>query len=123
MSSVDQPSPSHFPIHDLNDPANASANLYSNVAAASERRSWLQLGRPWFPRSATGRAPRCLARYDLDGPACSPLSCNGLAAEITTNRRCLFDSFGEARQSIETGKFDGSEPGPFRIFRVYALGF
>jgi len=53
-------------------------------------------------------------------PECSPLSCNALAAEIKTNCHCLLDSFDEAKQSLESGKFKHSEPGPFRIFAVYS---
>ena len=55
-------------------------------------------------------------------PECSPLSCNGLAAEVTVNRHCLFGSFDTAKWSLESGRFNGSEPGPFRIFAVYTLG-
>jgi hypothetical protein len=53
-------------------------------------------------------------------PECSPLSCNALAAEIKTNSHCLLESFDEAKQSLESGKFNHSEPGPFRIFAVYS---
>jgi hypothetical protein len=31
------------------------------------------------------------------------------------------DSFEDAKQHLENGKFDNSEPGPFRIFSVYSL--
>jgi hypothetical protein len=54
-------------------------------------------------------------------PECSPLSCNGLATKITTNRHCLFDSFEQAKHSLDAGEFDHAEPGPFRIFAVYTL--
>lgn len=53
-------------------------------------------------------------------PECSPLSCNGLAGEISVNLHCLFDTFNAAYTHLEAGKFDNSEPGPFRIFAVYA---
>ncbi len=56
------------------------------------------------------------------GPECSPLSCNGVAAEVAVNRHCLFESLEQAKSSLEAGKFDHSEPGPFRIFAVYTLG-
>ncbi len=52
---------------------------------------------------------------------CSPLSCNGLADEIKTNRHCLIGSFERAKQCLESGLFLESEPGPFRIFAVYSL--
>lgn len=54
-------------------------------------------------------------------PECSPLSCNSLAALIKTNAHCLLSSFDEAKQSLESGCFNDSEPGPFRIFAVYSL--
>jgi hypothetical protein len=54
-------------------------------------------------------------------PECSPLSCNYLASEIKTNSHCLLESIEEAKQSLESGKFDHSEPGPFRVFAVYTI--
>jgi len=54
-------------------------------------------------------------------PECSPLSCNGLASEIATNRHCLLPSVAAARHLLERGAFDRGEPGPFRIFAVYSL--
>jgi hypothetical protein len=69
-----------------------------------------------------------LAGYDVAtftagaSPECSPLSCNGLAAGVTVNRHCLFESFEQAKGSLEAGKFDHSGPGPFRIFAVHTLG-
>ena len=69
-----------------------------------------------------------LAGYDVTtfsagtSPECSPLSCNGLAAGVTVNRHCLFESFEQAKNLLEAGKFDHSEPGPLRICAVYTLG-
>lgn len=54
-------------------------------------------------------------------PECSPLSCNHLAETLPTNQHCLFESFGEAKHSLEAGKFKECEPGPFRIFAVYTV--
>jgi len=51
---------------------------------------------------------------------CSPLSCNMLATELKTNQHCLLTSFEQTKQLIEAGKFQNSEPGPFRIFAVYS---
>jgi hypothetical protein len=56
-------------------------------------------------------------------PEHSPLSCNGVAAEVATNKVCLVDSFYEARSLIEIGAFDNSEPGPLRIFAVYSVAW
>lgn len=55
------------------------------------------------------------------GPECSPLSCNGLAASLPANARCLFDNFDLARSAVENGDFANSEPGPFRIIAVYKV--
>lgn len=54
-------------------------------------------------------------------PECSPLSCNGLASAIGTNRHCLLDSFAVAKQALEEGGFVNCEPGPYRVFSVYSL--
>lgn len=54
-------------------------------------------------------------------PECSPLSCNALAADISVNQHCLFNTFIEAKEAIERGFFKNSEPGPCRIFAVYTL--
>jgi len=52
-------------------------------------------------------------------PECSPLSCNSLATEIQTNLHCLLPDFDIARHLVGSGKFNDSEPGPYRIFAVY----
>lgn len=54
-------------------------------------------------------------------PDCSPLSCNALADELPVNAHCLFETFQEAKDALEAGKFNHSEPGPFRIFSVYSV--
>ena len=54
-------------------------------------------------------------------PECSPLSCNSLATDIQVNRHCLFDTFEQAVEALEAGKFDDSEPGPYRVFAVYQV--
>lgn len=51
---------------------------------------------------------------------CSPLSCNSLATDVETNRHCLLSSFERAQQLLEEGKFENTEPGPYRIFAVYS---
>lgn len=52
---------------------------------------------------------------------CSPLSCNGYAAEITTNSHCLFESMEDAIQALQTGRLKNCEPGPYRVIAVYSL--
>ena len=54
-------------------------------------------------------------------PECSPLSCNLLATTIQVNRHCLFNAFEEAKEALEGGLFEKSEPGPYRIFAIYTL--
>ena len=54
-------------------------------------------------------------------PECSPLSCNGLANEIPTNKHCLLDDLDEAKRLLESGEFHSDEPGPFRIIAVYEV--
>jgi hypothetical protein len=56
-----------------------------------------------------------------DGPnSHSPLSCNGIAAEVATNEHCLFETIGQAEASLSGQVFTGSEPGPYRIYAVYS---
>ena len=56
-----------------------------------------------------------------NSPQCSPLSCNALAETIPTNEHCLIETFEEAWQAVDDGRFNGSEPGPFRIVAVYSV--
>lgn len=51
-------------------------------------------------------------------PECSPLSCNKMADSIPVNEFCLMDSFDEAKASLDAGRFNMTEPGPFRIMSV-----
>jgi len=59
--------------------------------------------------------------YAKNAPECSPLSCNGMAEEIRTNRHCLLESFGQAYDRLNEGAFNNAEPGPYRIFAVYSV--
>jgi len=59
--------------------------------------------------------------YAGNRPECSPLSCNSLAESVHTNSHCLFETFEEAETSLDTGKFTGCEPGPYRIYAVYTV--
>jgi len=80
---------------------------------------------PSFATSVQEPAEREMVGYDVvtfsvgTSPECSPLSCNSVAAETPVNRHCLFASFEEAFRALESGTFDNSEPGPFRVFAVY----
>jgi len=82
---------------------------------------------PSFPTNVRTPEKKILAGFDVvsssqkNAPECSPLSCNSLANEIQTNAHCLFLDFETAKQLVETGSFNNSEPGPYRIYAVYTL--
>jgi hypothetical protein len=59
--------------------------------------------------------------FGQSAPECSPLSCNGLGEGTTVNSHSLFGSFESAKQALDSGFFEYSEPGPYRIFAVYSL--
>ena len=82
---------------------------------------------PSFPTHVEEPRSAHLEGYDvttfyLNNPQCSPLSCNDLAKKIAVNRHCLFETFNQAKEALEAGKFDNSEEGPFRIIAVFTLG-
>jgi hypothetical protein len=53
----------------------------------------------------------------------SPLSCNGVAGKVSINKHCLFDTFDQAKQAIDSGAFSGGcEEGIYRIFSVAQVG-
>jgi hypothetical protein len=62
-----------------------------------------------------------VAFYARSSPECSPLSCNSMAEELHTNAHCLFESFDEAKRTLDNGSFKNAEPGPYRIFSVYSV--
>jgi hypothetical protein len=80
-----------------------------------------------FATNVVVPAKRSLAGYDVvtfstgNSAECSPLSCNSIAREVSTNEHCLLKSLEEAKRLLEDGKFNNSEPGPFRIFAVYSV--
>ena len=93
-----------------------------------ENRMWQPFGpEKSFKTSVVLPAEKQLEGFDVvtfsahTGPECSPLSCNGIATTVPTNRRCLLGTFDETRALVEAGAFDKSEPGPFRIFAVYSI--
>ena len=73
------------------------------------------------PRSATLSGYDVVSFFVQTSPECSPLSCNGLAAELPANERCLFDTFADAYEALERGEFKDCEPGPYRIIAVYEV--
>ncbi len=82
---------------------------------------------PPFPTNIEKPASVHLEGFDVatfymgNSPECSPLSCNYLATKLPVNRHCLLETSEQAKQYLEAGQFDASEPGPFRIFAVYTL--
>jgi hypothetical protein len=72
-------------------------------------------------------AVSCVEGFDVvgytpwSGPTCSPLSCNGLMESLSVNKHCLFDRLELAVRALESGAFDKSEPGPFRVVAVHTL--
>jgi hypothetical protein len=49
---------------------------------------------------------------------CSPLSCNGMAAEYPVNRWCLLDTMEEARAAARRFGIEEPEPGPYVVVEV-----
>jgi hypothetical protein len=92
-----------------------------------ESRQWVVFKPSDFSTETTPPHQREIQGYDVvtfsmgTHPECSPLSCNHIASEIKTNSHCLLESLEEAKKSLESGIFDHSEPGPFRIFAVYTI--
>lgn len=93
-----------------------------------QEKSWKSFGpEPSFKTAIMQPTQRHLEGYDVvtfsvhTNPECSPLSCNALASEVETNEHSLLSSFEEAKQLLEEGKLDHSEPGPYRIFAVYSV--
>jgi hypothetical protein len=82
---------------------------------------------PSFPTNVVLPSRKQLQGFDVvnftarTSPECSGLSCSSLAAELPTNRHCLFSSFEEAEKSLNDGKFENAEPGPYRIFALYSV--
>lgn len=81
----------------------------------------------FFPTNVEAPDSKKLEGFDVvcyacaNSPECSPLSCNALAEHVPTNEHCLIATFDEAWGAVDGGKFDGSEPGPFRIVAVYSV--
>lgn len=82
---------------------------------------------PSFTTQVLLPAAKLLEGYDVvtfcarTSPECSPLSCNSLATEVEANRHCLLPSLERAIELLEEGKFQNTEPGPYRIFAVYSV--
>jgi hypothetical protein len=92
-----------------------------------EHKQWSSFIPSDFPTKVTPPKNKQLHGFDVvtfsvgTNPECSPLSCNHLASEMRTNIHCLFESFEETKHSLESGRFDNAEPGPFRIFAIHTI--
>ena len=91
---------------------------------------WRPFGpEPSLPTNVGPPRQRKLEGFDVvtfyagNAPECSPLSCNGMAQELSTNSHCLFATFAEAEAALSRGAFKDSEPGPYRIFSVYSVNW
>jgi hypothetical protein len=93
-------------------------------------------GHDWLPLAADNShririmlpSAKDLVGFDvvtsIDGPnSHSPLSCNGVAAEVRTNQHCLFETFNDATAALSSGAFEGAEEGPYRIYAVYSVAW
>ena len=82
---------------------------------------------PSFETNFLSPDSRTLEGFDVTtfstgtSPECSPLSCNGVAADVSTNSHCLFTTFEAALRALEEGRFRNTEPGPYRIIGVYSV--
>jgi len=87
---------------------------------------------PFLPEASVGTNVLLPTSKKLEGfdvvtfwahssPECSPLSCNSLAKKIPTNSHCLLQSLEQAKNALEDGQFENSEPGPYRVFAVYSV--
>jgi len=54
-------------------------------------------------------------------PECAPAVCCGLAPRLQLNQFLLFPTLESAVSALESGAFDDSEPGPFRIAAVHLV--
>lgn len=92
--------------------------------------AWTSFGpEPSFPTRVVAPRQKLLAGYDVvsfslgTSAECSPLSCNGLAAEVETNEHCLVASLEQAQELLGRGAFANAEPGPYRVFAVYSVAW
>lgn len=102
--------------------------VFSHAFDESTRRWEPIAADPSFTTAVEPPPPTPVAGYDVvtfsqgNSAECSPLSCNHLAANASVDRHCLFPGLDAAREALQAGLFDKSEPGPFRILAVHHLG-
>ena len=63
------------------------------------------------------------SKADVIGFECSPLSCNGMAAELAVNEFCLFPSLDAAIAGAEQFAVEQPEPGDYYVVEVLERRF
>lgn len=97
----------------------ASRKAWVDIAVGSAAMDGLGMSiTPPRDQTLLGYDVNCASQNNV--PECSPLSCNHVCTAVAVNEHCLFHTFDEARQALENGVFDNSEPGPYRIYAVYS---
>ena len=109
------------------DVADARLFFYEAYESEWDDDRWvpLRLAGDFPPRVEPPPTSRLLG-YDVvtwgDAPECSPLSCNHMASELPANTHCLFDTLEAAKAAIDANRFEGCEPGIYRILAVHQVG-
>lgn len=108
------------------DVADTSLFYYEVYELEFDGKNWNAYA-PNFAVNVTQPARKKLEGFDVvtffakSSPECSPLSCNSLAERVPTNSHCLLANFEEAESLLNSGAFNNSEPGPYRIFSVNSV--
>jgi len=112
------------------DLAGASLFYYEAHEMEFDGEKWIPYApEPSFKTNVVVPLNRQLEGFDVvtfsckTSPQCSPLSCNSMATEIPTNSHCLLSTFEEAESLVSSGRFNDSEPPPYRIFAVYSVNW
>ncbi len=102
--------------------------LYFEVAETQfdeARSSWLPVTPdPSFPTSVRRPSHSTLLGHDIvcfsggTSPECSPITCCGLGSTVALNQAALLETEARAREALESGLCNETEPGPFRIVSV-----
>ena len=74
-----------------------------------------------LPENFTSLGFDIVNRTVSDSFECSPLSCNGLAAEIPVNQYCLVDSLDVAIDLAMRFSLEKPEPGPYFVLEVFRV--
>src|SRR5262249_10854815 len=93
-----------------------------------DRRRWV----PWETEESFATNVRRPSAATLEGfdvatfnagtaAECSPLSCNGVGAELAVNSHCLLPTLEAAIRALDEGRFENSEPGPYRVIAVHSV--